>query len=71
MPARRRRSRQVDSDQQLSLSLAWLSEDEVLGLLRARGLMFLQEVRFRPNRSRLISLSADRRRLNLHECFRA
>jgi hypothetical protein len=71
MPARRRRARQVDSDQQLSLGLAWLSEDEFLGLLRVRGVPALQQVRFRPNRTRLISLSADRRQLNLHECFRA
>lgn len=67
----RRRARQVDSDHQLSLALSWLSEDELLGALRARGAAFLREIRFRPNRSRLISLSADRRRLNLHECFRA
>jgi hypothetical protein len=66
-----RRSRQVASDHQLTLSLAWLSEEEVLGALRQRGATFLEEVRFRPNRSRLISLSADRRRINLHECFRA
>jgi hypothetical protein len=67
----RRRSRQSHSDQQLSLSLSWLTEPELLGALRSRGVTFVQEVRFRPNRSRLISLSADRRRLNLHECFRA
>jgi hypothetical protein len=71
MPPRRRRSRQLDSDPQLSLELSWLTEEEVLGALRSRGLNFLSEVRFRPNRSRLISLSADRARLNLHECFRA
>ncbi|MEX0907796.1 MAG: SprT family zinc-dependent metalloprotease [Gemmatimonadota bacterium] len=71
MPARRRRSRQIDSAQQLSLSLSWLGEDEFLGALRARGATFVEVVRFRPNRARLISLSADRRRLNLHECFRA
>lgn len=71
MLPRRRRARPVQSDQQLSLELSWLSEEEILGLLRARGLGFVHEVRFRPNRSRLISLSADRRRLNLHECFRA
>jgi hypothetical protein len=71
MHPRRRRSRQVDSDQQLSLSLSWLTEAELLGALRVRGATFLEEVRFRPNRSRLISLSADRHRLNLHECFRA
>lgn len=66
-----RRPRQVDSDQQLSLSLSWLTEPEVIGALRARGAGFIEQVRFRPNRARLVSLSADRRRLNLHECFRA
>lgn len=67
----RRRSRQVDSDQQLSLAVSWLTEEELLGAVRMRGATFLREVRLRPNRSRLISLSADRVRLNLHECFRA
>lgn len=71
MTARRRSNRQVDSDHQLTLPLSWLTEDEFLGALRVRGITFLREVRFRPNRSRLISLSADRQRLNLHECFRA
>jgi hypothetical protein len=71
MTPRRRRIRQVDSDHQLSLELSWLTQEELLGALRARGALFLREVRFRPNRSRLISLSSDRRRLNLHECFRA
>lgn len=71
MSSRRSRSRQVDSDHQLSLPLSWLSEAGLLNALRARGVHFLEEIRFRPNRSRLVSLSADRRRLNLHECFRA
>jgi hypothetical protein len=71
MPARRRRSRNSDSSQQLLLQVAWLTEAEILGALRVRGATFVEEVRLRPNRSRLISLSADRRRLNLHECFRA
>jgi len=71
MNPRRRSFRQVDSDHQLTLQLSWLSEDELLGALRNRGVTFVREVQFRPNRSRLISLSADRRRLNLHECFRA
>jgi hypothetical protein len=71
MTPRRRSTRPVDSALQLSLELSWLTEDELLGALRARGAAFLREVRFRPNRSRLISLSADRRRLNLHDCFRA
>jgi hypothetical protein len=71
MAPQRRRTRQVDSDQQLSLSLSWLTEAELVGALHSRGASFVEEVRFRPNRARLISLSADRRRLNLHECFRA
>lgn len=71
MTAARRRSSRVVSDQQLSLSLAWLTEGEFLRELRRRGVTFVHEVRFRANRSRLISLSADRGRLNLHECFRS
>jgi hypothetical protein len=71
MPPQRRRARQIDSDRQLSLPLSWLTEAGLCNALRARGLITLDEVRFRPNRTRLISLSADRRRLNLHECFRA
>jgi hypothetical protein len=70
MPSPRRRPLKVVSDQ-LSLSVSWLSEVEFLRELHQRGVTFVQEVKFRPNRSRLISLSADRRRLNLHECFRA
>ena len=66
-----RRPRNGASDQQLSLALAWLTEAEFLRELRLRGVSFITEIHFRPNRSRLISLSADRRRLNLHECFRA
>jgi hypothetical protein len=71
MPTQRRRTRKADSSRQLLLEVAWLTEPEILGALRVRGASFLEEVRLRPNRSRLISLSADRRRLNLHECFRA
>jgi hypothetical protein len=69
MPVHRRRTRPVHSNQQLLLEVAWLTEAEILGALRARGATFLEEIRLRPNRSRLISLSADRKRLNLHECF--
>jgi hypothetical protein len=69
MPSHRRRSRPAHSNQQLLLQVAWLTEAEILGALRARGATFLEEVRLRPNRWRLISLSADRKRLNLHECF--
>lgn len=58
-------------DGQLTLALAWLSEQDVLRELRARAVPDVQAVTFRANRSRLISLSSDRRRLNLHECFRS
>lgn len=68
MPAASRRLRVPDA--QLSLPLAWLSEAEVLSVLRARGVNDIAQVRFRDNRSRLISLGADRARLNLHSCFR-
>lgn len=43
----------------------------MLDALRARGAHRLQRVRFRRNRSRMISLSADHASLNLQECFRA
>jgi hypothetical protein len=58
-------------DGQLSLPLAWLSQQDVLRELRARGVDDVRSVHFRANRSSLISISADRGRLNLHECFRA
>jgi hypothetical protein len=57
-------------DRQLSLPLAWLTEADTLRELRARDVDTVGEVVFRPNRSRLISLSQNGRRLNLHECFR-
>lgn len=69
MPAASRRARVPDT--QLTLPLAWLAEEDVLGLLQARSVSDVVRVRFRDNRSRLISLSADRARLNLHSCFRA
>lgn len=43
----------------------------MLDALRARGAHRLRRVRFRRNRSRMISLSADHASLNLQECFRA
>lgn len=58
-------------DRQLSLPIAWLSEADLLRELVARGVTEVRQIRFRANRSRLISLSADRTRLNLHQCFRA
>lgn len=68
MPAATRRR---PDDGQLCLPLAWLTEQDVLRELRARGVSDVRSVRFRANRSRLISMSADRGRLNLHECFRS
>ncbi len=66
------RARRVPApDEQLSLPLSWLSEDDVLRELHARGITDVLRVRFKANRSRLISLSADRKSLNLHECFRS
>ena len=38
--------------------------------MRSRGIAGIRRVRYRPNRSRLVSRSADRLTLNLHECFR-
>lgn len=43
----------------------------MLDALRERGAVSLQRVRFKRNRSRMISLSADHSALNLQECFRA
>jgi hypothetical protein len=59
------------TDEQLSLSLAFLSEDDMLRELRSRGVTDVTRVRFKANRTRLISLSADRTSLNLHDCFRS
>jgi hypothetical protein len=58
-------------DEQLSLPLAHLDERSMLDALRARGAVSLRQVRFKRNRSRMISLSADHGCLNLQECFRA
>jgi len=58
-------------DGQLCLPFALLSEQDALHALRIRGVDDVHSVHFRANRSNLISISADRRRLNLHECFRA
>jgi len=65
-----RRARRPADQYQLALPLAWLSEAELIEALRQRGVRGLRRIRFRPNRSRLISLSVDRSTLNLHECFR-
>ena len=58
-------------DRQLSLALAWLSEEEFADALRERGAVAIRRVRFKRNRSRMISLSSDRRSLNIHRCFGA
>jgi hypothetical protein len=71
MQAAPRPRRAPAPDEQLSLPLAWLTEEDVLRELRSRDVCDVERVRFKANRSRLISLSADRRSLNLHECFRS
>jgi hypothetical protein len=55
---------------QLSFPISWLSESDFIEALRSRGVRSLRRVRFKPNRTRLVSLSADQRALNVHECFR-
>lgn len=59
------------ADEQLSLPLNWLSEQDFLKAMRARGAHALERVRFRPNRTRLVSLSSDGRSLNVQSSFRA
>ena len=71
MQAAPRARQKAAPDEQLSLPLSWLSEEDVLRELRARDADSVLRVRFKANRSRLISLSADRSSLNLHECFRS
>ena len=71
MRVRRRHGRGNGSaDGQLSLPLAWLTEADFLAILRARGATSLDRVRFRPNRTRLVSLSADGRSLSVQTAFR-
>jgi hypothetical protein len=67
----RGRRRKGADDHQLTLSLVWLSEEEFAGALQARGACAIRRVRFKPNRTRMVSLSGDRRSLNIHHCFRA
>ncbi|MGH7501115.1 MAG: SprT-like domain-containing protein [Longimicrobiales bacterium] len=68
-PSSARAGRNTDHFQ-LSFPLSWLSESDFIDALRARGVRTLRRVRFKPNRTRLISLSPDNRTLNAHECFR-
>ena len=65
---RPRRPRRV-AEEQLWLPLALLSEEDFARNLRDRGAE-VQRVRFKDNRSRLISLSRERGVLNVHACFR-
>jgi hypothetical protein len=69
-PRPKRKPRRQADQYQLALPLCWLTESELIDALRQRGVRGIARVRYRPNRSRLISLSADRTSLNLHECFR-
>jgi hypothetical protein len=68
MPATNRT--RVGVDEQLTLELSWLDEGSFREALRSRG-VDVARVRFKNNRSRLVSLSADRKTLNVHACFRA
>jgi hypothetical protein len=70
MPPLSPRRRLRAPDEQLTLPLSWLDEIGMREALRARGAE-VAAVRFRANRSRLISIAADRSSLNLHDCFRA
>jgi len=70
-PRKTRRWRRPAADRyQLALPLAWLTESELIRAMRVRGVNGIRRVRYRPNRSRLISISQDQEVLNLHECFR-
>lgn len=65
------RRRRKAPDHQLTLALAWLSEDEFIQELHSRGAHGIRRVRFKANRTRLVSLSKDRHTLNVHMCFQA
>ncbi|MCI0435510.1 MAG: SprT-like domain-containing protein [Gemmatimonadetes bacterium] len=69
IPLTPRRRRQADQ-YQLSFPLAWLADRDLIEALRQRGVRRVRRVLFKPNRSRLITLSADHRTLHLHESFR-
>ncbi len=65
----RRRTKPADQFQ-LSFTLAWLTDQDFVEAMRERGATRLQRVRFKPNRTRLITLSGDLKTLHLHESFR-
>jgi hypothetical protein len=58
-------------DEQLSLPLSWLTESDFADALRQRGAGDVGKVRFKENRTRIVSVSADRSSVNVHTCFRA
>jgi hypothetical protein len=67
----RRLGRRKGDDQQLSLPVVWLSEEDFIEALWARGARSIRSVRFKRNRTRMISLSQDHLSLNVHTCFRS
>ena len=59
------------ADDQLVFPLALLTDSDMLAALHDHGARRVTKVVFRSNRTRLISLSADHRTVNLHSCFRS
>jgi hypothetical protein len=66
----RPRNRRRAVEEQLWLPLALLSEEDIARNLRNRG-ADVRRVRFKENRTRLISLSRDHGVVNIHACFRS
>lgn len=64
------RSSSSADGRQLPLPLAWYSEDGFRRALHAHGARRIRQVRFKSNRTRMISLSGDGVSLNVHNCFR-
>jgi hypothetical protein len=64
------RSTRSSSADERPLPLAWYSEDGFRRALHYQGARRIKRVRFKQNRSRLISLSRDGISLNVHDCFR-
>jgi hypothetical protein len=58
------------SDDQLSLPFAALDEEAFLEAMVARGVTRVRQIRFKANRTRIVSISALGSTLNVHECFR-
>ena len=70
-PLRNGRRNGYANPNQLTLAICWLSEEDFLDAMHRRGATNLSRVRFKPNRTRLVSLSADGRTLNVQTGFRA